>query len=418
MTQLALDMDDRKRFLGLSPRSSRHLFVLQERLPELCQRLVERFEERLAKVPSLRARMEETTNAEARAARVREHLVDLVNIAFSDDLVARRRWLGEAYEAMGFPPEFHVLAYQSYFEVVLEALVETEDLSPDLLLKALLTLTKAVQLDTTVVIQAQFDAQDRRIRDELAASQNRETQVRATLVELAGSLAASAEEARTQTQRIEATASELERRVGGVTDAGTTATREAAEGAELVNEAVTALRATQPGMAGAQEALARMSEGAEEVAATLAMIREISAQTNLLSINASLEAARAGEAGRGFSVVAGEVGRLSAQTRAALDTIELRVRASHEQMRELTEAMETARAQVEHLGNRTEAVAERFGSIHGAVQSGFEELDWMAKSTTDTALAARLGEEAGAEVADLASRLAALAERLLPDGSL
>lgn len=66
----------------------------------------------------------------------------------------------------------------------------------------------------------------------------------------------------------------------------------------------------------------KLSEAVKEIGVTLNLISEISASTNLLALNASIEAARAGDAGRGFAVVATEVGNLANSTNESLAEVE------------------------------------------------------------------------------------------------
>lgn len=72
----------------------------------------------------------------------------------------------------------------------------------------------------------------------------------------------------------------------------------------------------------ASQAVSKLSRATERIAMASAAIHKIASQTNLLALNAAIEAARAGQAGLGFAVVAGEVKRLSAQSAEATKQIE------------------------------------------------------------------------------------------------
>ena len=67
--------------------------------------------------------------------------------------------------------------------------------------------------------------------------------------------------------------------------------------------------------------ITRLNEGSQEIENVISMISGIAEQTNLLALNATIEAARAGEAGKGFAVVASEVKNLSNQTTSATEDI-------------------------------------------------------------------------------------------------
>jgi methyl-accepting chemotaxis protein PixJ len=90
----------------------------------------------------------------------------------------------------------------------------------------------------------------------------------------------------------------------------------------------------------------RLGESTQQISRVVALINQISMQTNLLAINAGIEAARAGEEGQGFIVVAEEVGELAARSAAATKEIEQIVENIQRETTEVVQAMELGTAQV------------------------------------------------------------------------
>lgn len=90
----------------------------------------------------------------------------------------------------------------------------------------------------------------------------------------------------------------------------------------------------------------RLGESTQQISRVVALINQISMQTNLLAINAGIEAARAGEEGQGFAVVAEEVGELAARSAAATKEIEQIVENIQRETTEVVQAMELGTTQV------------------------------------------------------------------------
>jgi methyl-accepting chemotaxis protein len=155
------------------------------------------------------------------------------------------------------------------------------------------------------------------------------TQIAASARQLESTVAeqaASIREVTATTKKISGTSEDLMRTMGGVSDTASDTAGMAEEGRDSLNRMQLSMRAFIEATGYISSKLGIINEKANKISGVVTTINKISDQTNLLSLNAAIEAEKAGEYGKGFSVVAREITRLSDQTAIATKDIEYMVK--------------------------------------------------------------------------------------------
>ena len=144
-----------------------------------------------------------------------------------------------------------------------------------------------------------------------------------------------------------------------------------------------------------------------DIGEILELINEIADQTNLLALNATIEAARAGDAGRGFGVVADEVRRLAERSKASAGDIARIVERTEEETRATLSAMEKGSKQMQQGLLLLEAVADAAAQVRQTTahqQSAAEQVVAVMERATDTShLVSVTAQEMAASAGDLAT---------------
>ncbi len=122
------------------------------------------------------------------------------------------------------------------------------------------------------------------------------------------------------------------------------------------------------GLRSADQVVQKLAGDSQQIGSVLEVIRTIAEQTNLLALNAAIEAARAGEQGRGFAVVADEVRNLAQKTRQATEEIVEIVAALGESSHEAQAKMRDSSSQAHTLEHETQAVLGSLGQLDESLQ--------------------------------------------------
>jgi methyl-accepting chemotaxis protein len=204
------------------------------------------------------------------------------------------------------------------------------------------------------------------------------------------------------------------------------ARNKAEEGAAVVAQVVDAIHEVAERARELRTSMEELDSRAESIGKVLGVIEDIADQTNLLALNAAIEAARAGEAGRGFAVVADEVRKLAEKTMLATNEVHQAVTGIQEGARANVRATEVAVGAVEkstEMAGRSgealksivvvaESTADRVRSIATAAEQQSAASDEISRATMDVNRICGETDRAMAESAEAIKRLAVLAESL------
>lgn len=179
------------------------------------------------------------------------------------------------------------------------------------------------------------------------------------------------------------TASEVAQNTTQVAEATQAATGDVANAQRCVDASLEEIATLMEQINHAAGSIQSLSAQSQKINSVLSVIGGIAEQTNLLALNAAIEAARAGEQGRGFAVVADEVRSLASRTQASTLEINEMLSALHKLVSQAVKTMEESQQSCVRSVNSSRAISESLGSVTSAVTAINDMSTQIATAATE-----------------------------------
>ena len=229
-----------------------------------------------------------------------------------------------------------------------------------------------------------------------------------------------------------ATVQEVARNAEEASEAAVVADQQAREGDKVVGEAIAQIEKLAVEVGQSSEAMDHLKRESDKIGSVLDVIKSVAQQTNLLALNAAIEAARAGEQGRGFAVVADEVRALAGKTRESTQQIQgiienlqvgaedavniasLGIKEAEQGVRQVLQAQEALqgiRQAVERITDMSQQMAAASQEQSSVAEDVSRQINNVAQTEQNTAQNANAAVVRGGELKRISTGLRALVDR-------
>lgn len=190
-----------------------------------------------------------------------------------------------------------------------------------------------------------------------------------------------------------------------------------AEGMTIVNNASAEMERISASVTQSAQVVYALGERSKAISGIVQTIREIADQTNLLALNAAIEAARAGEQGRGFAVVADEVRKLAERTAKATGEISQMIGAIQGETQSAISSIEAGTGQAKNGADLAQQAASSLERINGGARVTMEKVDAIATAVAQQSKAGHTIAEHVTSIMEMAETNSAAAEKALSEAN-
>jgi methyl-accepting chemotaxis protein len=389
-----VDAEERRNAARITPETVHAMSRASEVVSPFLERIVEDFYMWLRSRDSLRAYFQGHDHMNDTAKKQRNHWAFMFGSDFGTEYAERVQRVGEVHFRIGLEPSDYISGYAVLLEGMIESVVMRSESRRDnkrhlehdeATIEMLRALIRGAFLDMAFSIDVY--SEEKRKRDEFAAKiseqlNNRVGSALEAIVPQASQLknvsvlldvsagktletstqveqesretTAEASEVNGQLKEVQNHFSDIEQALSEVRDT----TSECTESGKLASERLEHLRVSM-----------------QQVGDIVSLIDDIAERTNLLSINAMIEAARAGSTGQGFAVVAGEVKLLAGQTTEATQKIANEAKSMRGAVKEIVSTLETLIQGVQSVDDRVQSLASRIEDSVAQVSEAGAQLE-------------------------------------------
>lgn len=336
--------------------------------------LTDSFYQAVYEVPELVETIETHSSVERLKQTLRVHLIEMFDGKLDRQYVQKRYRIAQVHNRIGLEPKWYMGAFQNINLKLIDLVYRYGSGRDD---TALMTraISKILNLEQQIVLDI-YEREHVQERD--AQYEKVKRLLKSKMAEFTGEMAALAEQTNASVEELIASSVEVKRRMFGSVQSSLNMKKLALSGQDemqALREQIGELEQLARSM---EQAVRRMNEYSGEIWKITGVVREIAEQTKLLSLNAALEAARAGEYGVGFHIVAQEVKKLSMETTAAAQNIADLIESFGDHIHEVVAGIDTAGRTVERGQRQADRTTTLFRDIMASMEDslqGFEQIE-------------------------------------------
>lgn len=356
------DLEKQLYMIGLTAQDLAAIKYLKPYVLEHIEEIVQQFYTNLGQEASLMQIINDHSTIDRLKGTLTRHLSEMFSGVIDRKFVEQRKIIAHVHVRVGLQPKWYMCAFQDLLLSLARVLFDHTN-SKEEYSTLLLAVTKMLNLEQQLVLEA-YQLELERVR---LAEEAKKEEVRRKVRETADELAAVTEQTSTALDQIAVQSAQIV----GLAQQGAATAALTEEGSQSGKTQLDLQRKTMHNM----EARMRQAEGemgalrnaSDKIQEIVEIVAGIADQTNLLALNAAIEAARAGEQGRGFAVVADEVRKLSEQTKDSVSGVHGLIAETKQGIVHIAQSMQSVKELVEESVKEIESVARSFDHIFASM---------------------------------------------------